>query len=196
METDTVIEATQQDARKAVMELMKFMHMNPHDDELLQTPRRVIELYEEFSQPWNPMALMCDFETALSDGLIVQQHIPFRGLCPHHLLPFLGEAAIGYLPRKRVLGLSKLARLVDAVGTARPEKQEEITQIIADTLDKYMETNGVMVVTRAVHTCMAIRGINMPSTRSTVSVAKGQLLLNASARYEFLSLLDNGNGFH
>lgn len=189
METVEVA-ATQQDARKAVFELLSFMHLDPHmESELLETPRRVVELYEEFSQPWDPQVLLREFESPLTDGLIIQQHIPFRGMCPHHLLPFFGEAAIGYLPRKKVLGLSKLARLVDAVGTERPNKQETITQKIADTLSETMECNGVMVVTVAIHTCMAVRGINMPSCRSTVSVAKGQLLLNQGARQEFLALL-------
>jgi len=130
--------------------------------------------------------LKAGFEETQDNILIVQRQIPFAGLCAHHLLPFWGTAAIGYLPRRRVVGLSKLARLAYSAGRVSPSTQEHITNLIADTLFDTLEPIGVGVVTNAAHGCMAVRGVNAPQTVTTVNALRGQMLLNPQARAEFM----------
>jgi GTP cyclohydrolase I len=154
-----------------------------------ETPRRVATLLREFSTGADPKTVLdADFEETKDNILVVQAAIPFKGLCAHHLVPFWGTAAVGYIPRKRVVGLSKLSRLVAACGTVSPSTQEHITNLIADTLFDTLEPIGVGVLTSAAHGCMAVRGVNAPNTLTKVSALRGQILLNPTARAEFMAL--------
>jgi GTP cyclohydrolase I len=106
---------------------------------------------------------------------VIQVPVPFMGVCAHHLLPFFGSAAVGYLPTDRVVGLSKLARLVYAAGHLAPTTQENITNLVADTLfnNKHIRPRGVAVITSALHGCMAVRGTRTPEARTLVTVIRG-----------------------
>jgi GTP cyclohydrolase I len=113
-------------------------------------------------------------------------------MCSHHLVPAVGWAAIGYLPHKRVVGLSKLTRLVQAAGTRKPSTQEEITNTIADTLHQTLECLGTIVITKAEHGCMSVRGVNAPGVYTSVSAVRGLFLTNPSAKQEFFDILKLG----
>lgn len=121
-------------------------------------------------------------------GLVVQNDIPFIGFCAHHLVPFWGSASVGYMPKDRVLGLSKLTRLVRAAGQRRPSTQEEITNTVADVLYGQMGTRGSAVITTAGHGCMAVRGVHAPQAETTVSAMRGIFRDSESMRAEFLEL--------
>lgn len=154
-----------------------------------ETPRRVAALLREFTKGGDLSEILSTgFSEAKDNILVVLTDIPFKGLCAHHLLPFWGRASVGYIPRKRVVGLSKLPRLVAAAGTQSPSTQEHITNLIADTLFDTLEPIGVGVITSAAHGCMAVRGVNAPSTLTKVSALRGQILLNPTARNEFMTL--------
>jgi GTP cyclohydrolase IA len=173
-----------------VKAIIRQLGLDPDLDDLRNTPDRVARMFCEFVRPRDLKAVLKDgFEDAAQGGLIVQLHIPFKSMCPHHLLPFIGEAAIGYIPNGRMVGLSKLSRLVDAVGTLKPSTQEGITNQIADALDEAMRPMGVAVVTEATHMCMASRGVNAPNTKTKVSAIRGVFMHSPQARAEFMALI-------
>jgi GTP cyclohydrolase IA len=190
-------EATREDIEGALTYALRAMGMDLNDPEFTATPRRVTDLLEEFSQKRSRASLEdilgggfvnVDSSVEVPDGMVVQKDIPFRGLCAHHVCPFLGQAYVGYIPKKRIVGLSKITRLVQAAGTQFPSTQEVITNLIAQTLWHWADPVGVMVVTRAQHTCMSVRGVNSPGVDTLVSIAKGVFLTNPAPREEFLAL--------
>lgn len=126
--------------------------------------------------------------------LVVQTNIPFMGLCAHHLLPFFGSAAVGYLPRERVVGLSKLTRLVYAAGHLAPTTQEHITNLVADTLyrSEAIHPRGVAVLTSALHGCMAVRGVEAPGTRTLTSAIRGDFTDVPALESKFMVLAKEG----
>lgn len=158
---------------------------------MAETPRRVAALWREFSRPKTDLdeILSKSFETA-SSAMVIQTKIPFRGLCEHHLFPFSGECAIGYIPNGEVIGLSKLARLVRALGAAHPTIQEDLTDEIADTLQTKLSPSprGVIVVVSAEHTCMTCRGALAPGVRTITSALRGSFE-EPAVRAEFYSLV-------
>lgn len=155
-----------------------------------ETARRVAAMLLYFTQNIPLAAVLKDgFEASGEDSMIIQTQIPFKGLCAHHLLPFFGTAAVGYIPNGRIVGLSKLTRLVAAAGLCAPSTQESITEAIANTLMEALKPTGVAVLSRAVHGCMAVRGVNAPGTHTTVSVLRGDLSTNDLTRAEFFSLV-------
>jgi GTP cyclohydrolase IA len=174
-----------------IRRLLVGLGLDVDTEELRDTPMRVARMYQEFCQPYDLLAILkSGFENMSTDGgLITQEHIPFRSLCPHHLLPFVGEAYIGYIPHRRMVGLSKLARLVDAAGTRRPCTQEEITNVVADTLHKGMDCQGVAVITEATHMCMVSRGVRAVGTKTKVSAIRGAFVHSPQARAEFFALI-------
>lgn len=156
-----------------------------------ETPERVAQMLMQFRQGTEEglADILKTFEETGDNVLVVQTKVPFKGLCAHHLLPFFGTAAVGYIPRKRVVGLSKLTRLVQQAGVIAPSTQEHITNLVADTLFQTLECIGAAVVTSALHGCMAVRGVNAPTTYTKVAALRGQLLLNPTARAEFYQLV-------
>lgn len=161
------------------------------------TPVRFVRYLQEFNRPFFPHDVLGElFDGPSADGihgLIIQNGIPFRMVCEHHLLPALGKAYVGYVPSGKVVGLSKIARLVDAVGTSRPGMQEIFTEEIADMLDSYLKPKGVMCVIHSTHSCMACRGVNVPDVPTTTSCIRGVFRDVPSARTEFLSLIGGLN---
>jgi len=163
--------------------------LDPDSEHFKDTPGRVERMLESFCHYREENLaeiLKAGFEETQDNIMVVQLKIPFSGLCAHHLLPFWGSASVGYLPRRRVVGLSKLTRLVSAAGRVEPSTQEHITNLIANTLFDALEPIGVGVVTSAVHGCMAVRGVNAPQTVTQVNALRGQMLLNPQARQEFM----------
>ena len=125
------------------------------------------------------------------DELVLVREISFNSLCEHHLLPFMGVAHVGYLPNGQVVGLSKLARVVEEV-SHRPQVQERMTDQIADLLSEELDAKGVVVVIEATHTCMTIRGVRKPGSRTVTSAVRGLFKTNQSSRAEVMSLINRG----
>jgi GTP cyclohydrolase I len=151
------------EAEAAIRTLIRFAGDSPAREGLLDTPARVVRAYEEWFGGYaiDPEQLLArDFETAGYDDIVLLRDIPLRSTCEHHMAPIRGVAHVAYLPGKRVVGISKLARLVDAYGR-RLQIQERLTCEIADTLDRVLQPRGVAVVVKAAHECISSRGIAM-----------------------------------
>jgi len=181
---------------QATLEKAVVMILNALDlkgDGVADTPRRFADYLMEFRQPFKPEEILGE-GFVVKDGfhnMVIQTRIPFRMACEHHLLPALGKAAIGYVPSERVVGLSKLTRLVQAAGTERPSLQESICERIADVFEKHVKPKGVCVVIKAEHSCMACRGINSPGVMTITSSVRGIFRDVPQARTEFLDLIQH-----
>lgn len=169
-----------------------FPNVDMTDPSLIETPKRVLKFWREFSHAGDvDQYLSRSFSNERgSQGMVVQAGIPFRALCEHHLLPFFGVAHVGYLPNQRVIGLSKLARIVRSIGTRRPTVQETVTEEIAKLLYKPLDSRGSIVVIKAEHTCMSIRGVAAPNVVTTTSAIKGLFRDAEQVRDEFFRLVE------
>jgi GTP cyclohydrolase I len=173
-------------AQAAVAELLESLDVDLDDDSLRETPRRVAAAYAELLTP-------LEFEvttfpnTEGYDELVVARNIPFASLCEHHLIPFVGVATVAYLPGDRIVGLSKLARVVEHFAR-RLQVQERMTVQIADWLEAELDPKGVGVVLDAEHFCMTIRGVQKPGARTTTSALRGRVRDDARTRAELLAL--------
>ena len=174
----------------AVREILIAVGEDPEREGLLETPQRVARMYRELFSGLkkDPSVHLERTFSETYDELVLVRDISFNSVCEHHLLPFLGVAHVGYLPRGRVAGLSKLARVVDEV-SHRPQVQEKMTHQIADLLDKHLDAKGVIVVLEAEHTCMSIRGIKKPGSLTITSAVRGILKSNPATRAEAMSLI-------
>lgn len=179
------------DAERGLFEVLACLGMNLNDASLCDTPKRFIKYLLEFMQGELDIekVLGKGFEHGSSDTMVTQSNIPFRMICEHHLLPAIGKASIGYLPNGRVVGLSKLTRLVDAVGTEKPSLQEAICDRIADLLYKTIDAKGVIVAIYAEHGCMACRGVNSPGVITSTTSIRGLYLTVPAARDEFYNTI-------
>jgi GTP cyclohydrolase I len=173
-------------AERAATDLLHALGLPLHEEALADTPRRMATaLAEMLTVP------AFDFTTFPNtegyDELVLVEDIPVRSVCEHHVLPFVGVAHIGYLPGERILGLSKLARVVDFFAH-RPQTQERLTKQIADQLQRQLAPRGVGVVVEAEHTCMTLRGVRAVGARTATSALHGTLRDDPASRAEFLSL--------
>src|SRR5215471_4495834 len=173
-------------AQRAVRDLLRALGRNPADEHLADTPRRVADAYAELLTP-RPFRLTTFPNDEGYDELVVARDIPFHSLCQHHLLPFHGTAHVGYLPGARILGLSKLARVVERFARDL-QVQERLTKQIADWLQDQLQPKGVGVVLQAEHLCMSLRGVQAPGARTTTSAVHGRLRDDARSRAEFFAL--------
>ena len=176
--------------RAAVVEMLEAVGDDPSREGLVDTPRRIAEMYAEVFQGLDedPVDyLKVDFEVA-HDEMVILRNIPFYSMCEHHLLPFHGEAHVGYLPDGRVVGISKLARVVEAYAR-RPQIQERLTSQVAETIMEALEADGVAVVVEAEHLCMTMRGVRKPGSRLVTSAMRGQFKRSSVTRSEFLALV-------
>ncbi len=177
----------------AVREILAAVGEDPDREGLLETPARVARMYEEIfsgleSDPKRHLKL---FDEG-SDEMVIVRDIPLYSMCEHHLLPFIGKAHIAYIPSDgRVIGLSKLARIVDDFAK-RPQLQERLTGQIADFLDESMHPLGVAVVIEAEHLCMTMRGARASGAQTRTSALRGIMRNDAKTRSEALSLLTGG----
>ena len=175
---------------RAVREILAAVGEDPDREGLLETPARVARMYAEMFSGLHddPRVHLRKAFTEKYDEIVLVRDIAFNSVCEHHLLPFMGHAHIGYLPNGRVLGLSKLARVVEAL-SHRPQVQERMTEQIADLLVHDLGAKGVAVVVEASHTCMTIRGVRKPGSVCVTSAMKGIFRSNVSSRAEVMSLI-------
>ncbi len=177
-------------AERAVLDLLVALGRDPGSEHLAETPRRVAAAFAEMLTP-EPFDLTTFPNDEGYDELVLARDIPFRSLCEHHLLPFSGVAHVGYLPARRILGLSKLARIVDRFASDL-QTQERLTSQVADWLDRHLEPKGVGVVLEADHTCMSLRGVRSTGARTLTSTVHGILRDDARSRQEFFALTGMG----
>jgi GTP cyclohydrolase I len=173
-------------AEQAAAALLSALGLHAETEPLAGTARRMAHAYAELlsARPFE----LTTFENAEGyDELVLVRGIPVQSLCEHHMLPFLGVAHVGYLPGSRIVGLSKLARVVELFAH-RPQVQERLTQQVANWLDGELRPRGVGVVIDAVHTCMTLRGVRAAGASTITSAMLGALREDAGTRAEFLSL--------
>lgn len=184
---------TREEVEKAVRTLIKWAGDNPDREGLIETPKRVAKAYEEFFEGYNQdpeEILRKTFEEVEGyDEMVIVKDIRLESHCEHHIVPILGRAHIGYIPNKRVVGISKLARIVDVFGK-RLQTQETMTSQIANTIQKVLDPKGVAVVIDAGHQCMTTRGVHKPESSTVTSAMKGIFKDNAVTRNEFLSFVN------
>ncbi len=178
---------------RAVREILTAIGDNPDREGLRGTPGRVARMYQEIVGGLDEDAieiLGTQFDEAHQEMVIVRD-VPFYSICEHHLLPFFGTAHVGYIPRGKVVGISKLARAVD-VFAKRPQVQERLTSQIADAIMVALDPEGVAVVMRAEHLCMSMRGVRKPGASVVTSATRGEFRAGVATRTEFLTLLQEG----
>jgi len=175
----------------AIKEILIAIGENPDREGLLETPSRVARMYEEVFSGLSidPQSVVKVFQEGELQEMIVVKDIPLYSMCEHHLLPFMGKASVVYIPKKgRILGLSKLARIVDVIAK-KPQLQERLTTEVADAILKALDPLGVVVVIEAEHLCMTMRGVKKPGSKTVTSALRGLFKTDARSRNEALSLL-------
>jgi len=175
---------------RAVGEILVAIGEDPNREGLRGTPNRVARMYEElfggmFEDPAKHLVVRF---TEQYDEMVILRDIPFYSMCEHHLLPFMGKAHVAYLPRGKVVGVSKLARVVE-VCARRPQVQERLTSQIADLLMDKLDAKGAGVIIEAEHTCMIIRGARKPGSVMVTSAMRGLFKTNLATRTEAINLL-------
>ena len=175
-----------QAAERAAAQFLAALGVELNEEGLDETPARMARAYAELFSA-KPLRLTTFPNTEGYDELVIARGIPFRTVCEHHLLPFSGVAQVGYLPGDRILGLSKLARLVEYFA-ARPQTQERLTKQVADYLFACVQARGAAVVLEAEHTCMTLRGVRSVGSTTVTSALLGTLRDDARSRAEFFAL--------
>ena len=180
---------------KAVRDILLAVGEDPAREGLADTPARVARMYAELFSglPQNPARHLDVHFTEQYDEMVILRDISFYSMCEHHLLPFMGRAHLAYLPRGKVVGVSKLARVVEEIAR-RPQVQERLTSQIADILMDKLNARGAGVIIEAEHTCMTIRGIRKPGSVMVTSAMRGLFKSNPATRHEAINLLTGGKG--
>ncbi|HEY7487385.1 MAG TPA: GTP cyclohydrolase I FolE [Streptosporangiaceae bacterium] len=173
-------------AQRAVADLLIALGRDPASEHLADTPRRVVHAYAELLAPREFNLTTFPNEEGY-DELVIARDIPVQSLCEHHLLPFQGVAHVGYLPGERILGLSKMARVVELFARDL-QVQERLTKQVADWLQQHLAPMGVGVVIEAEHLCMSLRGVRANGSRTVTSALQGLLRDDARSRQEFFAL--------
>lgn len=176
---------------KAVHEIIEALGEDPDREGLRETPSRVARFYAEVFEgiESDPAEILdVSFGEEYYQEIVMVREIPFYSMCEHHFVPFHGEAHVAYLPRGRVTGLSKLARIVEAYAR-RPQMQERLTAQVADALDSRLNPLGVLVVVEAEHLCMSMRGVKKPGAKTVTSAVRGIMESHAATRAEAMALL-------
>lgn len=181
--------------KSIVVDLLENIGENPKREGLLETPRRVADAYEFLTSGYHK-----NIEEVMNDALfnekydemVLVKNIDFYSLCEHHMLPFYGKVHVAYIPDGKIIGLSKIPRIVE-VYARRLQVQERMTQQIADTLEKYLQPKGVAVVSEANHMCMMMRGVEKQNSSATASAVHGDFKEDPRTRAEFLNLIGQKN---
>ena len=176
--------------QNAVREILIAVGEDPDREGLLETPKRVANMYEEIfaGLTEDPKQHIKLFNEQSNDEMVIVKDIPFYSMCEHHLLPFFGKAHIGYIPSdNKIIGLSKLARIVNFA--KKPQVQERLTSDIADFLNDNLQPKGVAVIMEAEHMCMTMRGARAAGSKTQTSALRGIIRTDAKTRAEVLSLL-------
>jgi GTP cyclohydrolase I len=181
-----------QEELAAVRRLLKYIGEDPGREGLHETPARFLKALQEYTRGYQqkPEDILKSFEDGAEsvDEMVIVRDIPVYSLCEHHLAPFFGKAYVGYVPHKRILGLSKISRLVEVFGR-RLQVQERLTNQIADALATHLQPLGVAVVLECRHMCMESRGVRHTGTATVTSALRGSIKTNADTRREFLALI-------
>ena len=203
MKKDTIKKVTKittkpsrKEAEEAVKTLIKWAGDNPNREGLRETPKRVAKAYKEFfsgyeSKPVEILSKTFD-DVEGYDEMVIVRDISIESHCEHHMVPFIGIAHIGYIPDKRIVGISKLARVAD-VFAKRLQTQETMTVQIADTINKVLKPKGVAVVIDAQHQCMTTRGTHKTESSTITSRMLGLFRTNSNTRNEFMNLINSSN---
>jgi GTP cyclohydrolase I len=190
----TTKKPSREEAEEAVRVLLEWAGDDPTRDGLIDTPARVVRAYEEYFSGYNddPKKILGRSfdETEGYDEIVVLKDIKFASHCEHHIAPILGKVHVAYLPKSRVVGISKLARLVETFGR-RLQIQEKMTAQIANAINDILKPKGVAVVIEAAHECMTTRGIDKPGVSVVTSTMLGAFRADPSTRREFMSIIGN-----
>ncbi|MCH4023708.1 MAG: GTP cyclohydrolase I FolE [Acetobacter sp.] len=182
-----------EEAKEAVRTLLRWAGDNPSREGLLDTPDRVVRSYEEFFEGYqqDPEEILARTFSEVGDynEIILLRDIRFESHCEHHMVPIIGRAHVAYLPQKRVVGISKLARLVD-VYAKRLQIQERLTSDIAETINRVLQPQGVAVILEAGHQCMTTRGVHRPGVSMVTSKMLGVFRDNSDTRKELMAMLN------
>jgi GTP cyclohydrolase I len=175
---------------RAVREILTAVGEDPDREGLRETPARVARMYAEVFAGLreDPSSLLRKTFTQKYDEMVLVKDITFESMCEHHLLPFIGKAHVAYLPDGKIVGLSKLARVVEVV-SRRPQVQERITEVVADLIERELQPKGVAVVMEAEHFCMCMRGVRKPGSLTVTSAMRGSFKTNPSTRMELMALI-------
>ena len=183
---------TRQEAEAAVRTMLAWTGDNPDREGLVETPKRVVRAYEQFFAGYelDPKEVLSKVfeEVEGYDEMVIVKDIRVESHCEHHIVPILGKAHVGYLPNKRIVGISKLARVVDIFGK-RLQTQEVMTAQIANVINEVLEPKGVAVVMNAKHQCMTTRGVHKPESSTITSTMLGAFRENPATRAEFMNLI-------
>lgn len=187
---NTRVESNREQIEHHVREILKLIGEDVEREGLLETPARVTRMYEEIFGGYevDPRDVLGVTFDENHEELVIVKDIVYYSQCEHHMAPFFGKVHIGYIPSGKIAGLSKLARLVEAV-TRRLQVQERITSQIADIIDEVLKPQGVMVVVEGEHLCMCARGVKKPGSKTVSSAVRGTFRSDAASRAEFLSLI-------
>jgi len=187
---------TREEAEEAVKTLISWAGDDPTREGLIETPKRVVKSYEEFYAGYDkdPDAILSKVFEEIEgyDEIVIVKNIPLESHCEHHMVPIIGKAHVAYLPDQRVVGLSKLSRVVDMYAK-RLQTQETMTAQIADTINRVLKPKGVAVVIDAEHQCMSSRGVNKVGTSTVTSRMLGAFRDSQKSRMEFMSLISLPN---
>lgn len=185
---------SREEAEAAVRTLIAWAGDDPTREGLIETPKRVVKSYEEFYEGYDkdPKEILSKVFEEIEgyDEIVLVKDIPLQSHCEHHMVPIIGKAHVAYLPDQRVVGLSKLARVVDMFGK-RLQTQETMTAQIADTINDVLQPKGVAVVIDAEHQCMSSRGVNKHGSSTITSRMIGVFRENQKSRMEFLNLISS-----
>ena len=183
---------TREEAEAAVRTMLAWTGDNPDREGLVETPKRVVRAYEQFFAGYemDPKEVLSKVfeEVEGYDEMVIVKDIRVESHCEHHIVPILGKAHVGYLPNKRIVGISKLARVVDIFGK-RLQTQEVMTAQIANVINEVLEPKGVAVVMNAKHQCMTTRGVHKPESSTITSTMLGAFRENPDTRAEFMTLI-------
>ena len=187
--------ATRKDAEEAVYTLLTYLDSQPNREGLKDTPRRVIDSWDEVFAGYNTDAesiLQATFNAEGYDGIVLLSNIEFHSTCEHHLQPFSGRAHVAYIPVDRIVGISKLARIVDH-HALRLQNQERITNDVANDLVQHLNPLGAAVIIQASHGCMRCRGVRKQNAVMTTSAMRGVFFDKQEARNELMQLIENSS---
>jgi GTP cyclohydrolase I len=192
------VEQTHDEARNgikhAVYDMLTLIEPDPDREGIEDTPRRVAKMYlDELTAGYavNVSELFKTFPDEGFDGMLIEKDIPVRSLCEHHMVPIIGYAHVGYFPAGKIVGLSKLPRVVNAYAQ-RLQVQERLTEQVIEAIEEHLTPKGTIVVIEAEHLCMSMRGVQAPGTKTVTSAARGLIIEEQGTKDEFLQLIRNG----
>jgi len=187
---NSIVSGNREQIEYHIKQILSLIGEDVDREGLLETPARVTRMYEEIFSGYevDPREVLGVTFDEKHEELVIVKDIVYYSQCEHHMAPFFGKAHIGYIPSGKIAGLSKLARLVDAI-TRRLQVQERVTSQIADIMEEVLQPHGVMVVVEGEHLCMCARGVKKTGSNTVTSAVRGEFRTSAALRSEFLSLL-------